>query len=132
LDWDYKDKFVDLSIPGYSKAALHKFKHPTPTHPGNARYTWNTPVYGARTQYIEAQQDIPPLPQKDITRIQHFAGTLLYYVRAVDPKLILQVNILASEQTQATAATSDKVIKLVDYCATHREAKLQYHESDMI
>jgi endonuclease I len=48
LDWDYKKKIVDLSIPGYIKAALHKFQHPTPTLPENAPQTWNPPVYGAK------------------------------------------------------------------------------------
>jgi hypothetical protein len=53
-------------------------------------------------------------------------------VRAVDPTLILPVNVLASEQTNATTATADKVIKLLDYCATHPEAKLRYRASYMI
>jgi hypothetical protein len=89
-------------------------------------------THGAKTQYIEENQDSPLLPQKDVTRIQQLAGTLLYYARAVDPTLVLPVNVLASEQTQATAATADKVITLISYCATHPEAKLQYHASDMI
>jgi hypothetical protein len=68
LDWDYeKNIFIDLSMPGYIKAALYRFQHPTPTRPDNAPYTWNPPVYGTKTQYIEAQQDIPLLPQKDVT-----------------------------------------------------------------
>jgi hypothetical protein len=67
LDWDYKKKFVDFSMPGYIKASLHKFQHPTPTRPENAPHTCNPPVYGAKTQYIEAQQDSPLLPQKDVT-----------------------------------------------------------------
>jgi hypothetical protein len=49
----------------------------------------------------------------------------------VDPTLILPVIFLASEHTQATAATADKVIKLFNYCATHTEAKLQYFASDI-
>jgi hypothetical protein len=53
-------------------------------------------------------------------------------VRAVDPTLILPVNVLSSEQTQVTTATADKVIKLINYCAIHMEAKLCYHASDMI
>jgi hypothetical protein len=97
LDWDYKSKFVDLSIPGYIKAALHKFQHPTPIHPENTPHTWNPPVYGSKTQYIEAQQDSPLLPQKDITQIQQLSGTLFYYARAADPTLILPVNVLASD-----------------------------------
>jgi hypothetical protein len=64
LDWDYKNKFVDLSMPGYIKAALHKFQHPTLTRPENAPYTWSLSIYGAKTQYIEAQKDNPLIPQK--------------------------------------------------------------------
>jgi hypothetical protein len=47
-------------------------------------------------------------------------GTLLYYARAVDPTLIMPNNVLASEQSKATAVTAvtadtaDKVIKLLN------------------
>jgi hypothetical protein len=44
----------------------------------------------------------------------------------------LTVNELSSEQTHATSATSNKVIKLINYCASHPEAELRYHASDMI
>jgi hypothetical protein len=119
-------------MPGYIKPALHKFQHPTPTRPENAPHTWNPPVYGTKIQYIEAQEDIPLLPQKDVTRIEQLSGTLLSNVRVIDLTLILPVNFPAPENTQATTATPEKVIKLLDYCATHPEDKLQYHASDMI
>jgi hypothetical protein len=57
---------------------------------------------------------------------------LLYYARAVDPTLIMPFNVLASEQSKATADTADKVIKLLNYCNTHPETKIRYHASDMI
>jgi hypothetical protein len=44
----------------------------------------------------------------------------------------MPVNVLASEKTRATAATADKIIKLLNYCTTHPEATLRYHASDMI
>jgi hypothetical protein len=100
-------------------------------HALKIHHTRSPPVYRAKTQYIEVHQDIPLPPQKDVTHIQQLGGALLYYVRAVDPTLILPVNVLASEQTQSTSATADKVIKLLNYCATHPEAKLRYHASDM-
>jgi hypothetical protein len=75
-------------MPSYIKTALNKFQHPTPTRPENAPHTCSPPVYGS-----EEQKDSPLLPQKDVTRIQQLAGTLLYYVRAVDPTLILPVNV---------------------------------------
>jgi hypothetical protein len=70
-------------MPGYIKAALHKFQHPTTTRPENAPHTWCPPVYGAKTQYIEAHLGIPLLPPKVFTHIQQLAGTLLYIARAV-------------------------------------------------
>jgi hypothetical protein len=56
----------------------------------------------------------------------------LYYARAVDPTLVMPINVLASEKSKATAVTADKVIKLLNYCNTHPETKKRYHASDMI
>jgi hypothetical protein len=36
LEWDYKNRTVDLSMPGYIEAALHKYQHAAPTRPENA------------------------------------------------------------------------------------------------
>jgi hypothetical protein len=72
--------------PGYIKAALHKYQHPAPTHPEHAPYQWNPSVHGAKTQYVEDTQDTPALSP----------STLLYYALAVDPALIMPVNVLAS------------------------------------
>jgi hypothetical protein len=72
------------------------------------------------------------MPPIDAIRIQKLAGTLLVYARPVDPHLITPVNVFASEQTKATTATADKVIKLLNYYVTHPDAKLRCHASDMI
>jgi hypothetical protein len=44
----------------------------------------------------------------------------------------MSINVLASQQSNATDVTSDKVIKLLNYCNTHPETKIRYHASDMI
>jgi hypothetical protein len=82
LDWDYINGTVDLSMPGYIKAALHKYHHPAPTRPEHAPHQWNPPVNGAKTQYVEDTQDSPALSPKDVTRLQQLGGTLIYYARA--------------------------------------------------
>jgi hypothetical protein len=51
---------------------------------------------------------------------------------AVDPILIMPINVLASEQSNATEVTADKVIKLLNYCNTNPETKIRYHASEMI
>jgi hypothetical protein len=33
LDWDYKNHTVDLSMPGYIKAAFNKYQHAAPARP---------------------------------------------------------------------------------------------------
>jgi hypothetical protein len=117
LDWDYEKRVVDLSMPGYIKADLQKFQHPYPTRSENEPHTRNPPVYGEIAQFIESLEDNPLLTPKDVTRIQKLAGTLLYYVRAIHPTLILPVNVLASEQNKAATSTADKVIKLLNYAS---------------
>jgi hypothetical protein len=85
-----------------------------------------------QTQYVEHETTSPALSAKDVNKLQQLMGTLLYYARAVDPILIMPINVLASEQSRATADTADKVIKLLNYCNTHPETKIRYHASDMI
>jgi hypothetical protein len=135
LEWDYKNRTVDLSMPGYIKAALHKYQHVAPTCPEHAPHTWNPPIYGAKTQYMEDETTSPALSDKHIDKLQQLTGTLLYYARAVDQTLIMPINVLASEQSKATAVTEDKVIKvikLLNYCNTHPDTEIRYHASDMI
>jgi hypothetical protein len=132
LDWDYNNRTVDLSIPGYIKAALHKYQHAAPARPLHAPHTWNPPLYGAKTQFVKDETISPALSDKDVNKLQQLTGTLLYYSRAVDPTLIMPINVLASEQSKATEVTADKVIKLLNYCNTHPEMKIRYHASDII
>jgi hypothetical protein len=132
LDWDYKKHTVDLSMPGYIKAALHKYQHAAPTRPEHAPHMWNPPVYGAKTQYVENETTSSALSAKDVNKLQQLTGMLLYYARDVDPTLIMPINVLTSEQSRATTDTADKVIKLLNYCNTHPETKIRYHASDMI
>jgi hypothetical protein len=81
---------------------------------------------------VEDEPTSPALSAKDVNKLQQLTGKLLYYARAVDPTLIMPINVLASEQSKATAYTADKVIKLLNYCNTHPETKIRYHASDMI
>jgi hypothetical protein len=83
-------------MPGYIKAALHKYHHAAPARPEHAPYTWNPPMYGTKTQYVEDITASPALSDKDLNKLQQLAGTLLYYARAVDPTLIMPINVLAS------------------------------------
>jgi hypothetical protein len=59
LKWDYENRHVDLSMPGYIKDALHKFQHPMPKRPKYAPHNWTVPACGQRIQYA-LLPDAPP------------------------------------------------------------------------
>jgi hypothetical protein len=76
LDWDYKNRTVDLSMPGYIKATLHKYQHTSPALPEHSPHTWNPPIYGAKTQFVSDTTHSPALSDKDVNKLQQLTGTL--------------------------------------------------------
>jgi hypothetical protein len=89
LDWDYKNRTVDLYMHGYITAALHKYQHPAPAHPEHSPHGWNPPIYGAKTQFVSDPTHSPVLSDKDVNKLQQLTGTM-------------PINVLASEQSNAT------------------------------
>ena len=132
LNWDYKNKTVDLSMPGYIEATLHRFQHPLPAKPQHSPHAWTAPTYGAATQWAIDADDSPPLQATDLTILQQILGTLLYYARAVDNTMLVAISTLASVQSKGTTATLNAAIHLLNYCATHPNATIRYKASDMI
>jgi hypothetical protein len=51
---------------------------------------------------VDDKTSSPALSDKDVNKLQQLTGTLLCYARAVDPTLIMPINVLASEQSSAT------------------------------
>jgi hypothetical protein len=131
LKWDYKNRTCEISMPGYVSNMLSKFQHDAPKHPQHAPSRYGTPVYGAKTQYA-TKDETPPLTAKQCLNIQKVTGSVLYYSRAVDPTVLMPINDIAMEQTKATEKTQAATNQLLDYLATHPDATIRYHASDMI
>jgi hypothetical protein len=131
LKWDYKNRTCDISMPGYVSNLLSKFKHDIPKHPQHTPSRYIIPVYGAKTQYA-TKDETPPLTATQCLTIQKVTGSVLYYARAVDPTVLMPLNDIATEQTKATEKTQAATNQLLDYLATHPDATIRYHASDMI
>jgi hypothetical protein len=131
LHWNYDDKYVDLSMPGYVKDSLHKFQHPLPKRPQYTPHNWTVPAYGQRIQYAPPPDLAPPATKADITRAQAIVGTLLYNARSVDPTLLVPLSTLASQLSTATTTTIKAVAHILDYCSTQPEATIRYYASGM-
>jgi hypothetical protein len=131
LKWDYNARTCDISMPGYVSNILSKFQHDTPKHPQHTPSRYVTPVYGAKTQYA-TKDETPSLTAKQCLTIQKVTGSVLYYARAVDLTVLMPLNDIATEQTKATEKTQAATNQLLDYLATHPDAAIRYHASDMI
>ncbi|MGL5935528.1 MAG: reverse transcriptase domain-containing protein, partial [Cetobacterium sp.] len=132
LEWDYANRHVTLSMPDYVKKALQRFVHPDPTRAQHAPYPWSAPNYGASIQYAEPEDTSTPLDKTGTKRLQEVIGTFLFYGRAVDNTMLTALSTLASAQSAGTEQTMDALTQLLDYAATHPNAKVRYYASDMI
>jgi hypothetical protein len=74
----------------------------------------------------------PPFTALQCLTIQKVTGSILYYARAVDPTVLIPLNVIATEQTKATKKTQAATNKLLDYLATHPDATIRSHASDMV
>ena len=131
LQWNYKNRYVDVSMPQYIEKTLQKFNHPTPARAQHAPHDWIRPAYGAKIQYAPADPNLPVLDQAGTTRVQSINGTLMYYARAVDPSMLPALNEISTQQAKPTEQTITKCNHLLDYAATHPNAVIRYHASDM-
>jgi hypothetical protein len=131
LKWDYKNRTCDISMTGYVSNVLSKFQHEAPKHPQYTLSQYVRPVYGAKTQYA-TKDETPPLAAQQCLTIQKITESVLNYARAVDPIVLMPLNDIATEHTKATEKTEGTTNQLLDYRATHPDATIRYHFSDMI
>lgn len=87
--------------------------------------------YGAKVQYAETD-DCRLLSPAERKPIQQLIGVLLFYARAVDCSLLVALSTLAAAQSKGTEATAAACTQLLNYCATHPDATVRFHASDMV
>jgi hypothetical protein len=130
LKWDYEKRTCEISMPGYVARALQRFSHPKPTRPQDSPHPWTAPKFGAHQQF--ATSDLTPvLDAANKKRIQEVIGTLLYYARAVDCTMLAAISSLSGQQANATQQTLMGITQLLNYCATHPDASIEFRASDM-
>ena len=72
------------------------------------------------------------LSDYQIKHVQDIVGNFVWYSRACDTTLPASLSAIASRQTKGTKAVMAACHQLLDYLATHPEAAIRYHASDMI
>eukprot|EP00804_Cyclotella_cryptica_P009002 CCRYP_003107-RA/>CCRYP_003107-RA protein AED:0.29 eAED:0.29 QI:0/0/0/1/1/1/2/0/642 len=132
LDWDYNNRKVHLSMPGYKAKALKQFHHKPPSKPQHSPFPTKPIKYGAKKQYAAPPSTAPLLDKKGKKFIQQVCGKLLFLGRAVDSPLLCPISAIASQSAAPTQDTMTQTLQLLDYLATQEEAVLTYHASDMV
>ncbi len=97
LDWDYVNRTVDISMPGYIKKKLQEYNHMLPEQMQAYPYTPAPKKYGAHTQTPLEVDSSPRLDEKGIKRVQKIVGSILYYARAVDMTVLMTLSAIAVE-----------------------------------
>jgi hypothetical protein len=54
LKWDYKARTLDISMPGYIRKQLQKYKHDAPTRPQHCPYSPQPKQFGSKAQQSAA------------------------------------------------------------------------------
>ena len=132
LTWNYTNRTCRLTMNGYISDILTKYGHPRPAKPQHAPHKHREIIYGAKSQLEPDDDTSPRLPDDGIKRVQGIIGSLLYYARAVDSKLLTTLSTIGAQQANATTSTLWAVEQLLDYVATYPNDGTTYRASDMI
>jgi hypothetical protein len=117
---------------GYITDVLLKYGHTPPAKPQHSPHQHRDIVYGAKEQLVPDNDTSPLLNNAGVKRIQGIAGSLLYYARAVDNKLLVALSAISSQQAKATEATAKAANQLLDYVSTYPSNGITYPASAMI
>ena len=119
-------------MPGYIKKVLQKYLHESPANPQHSPYIIAPKKYGTEAHNPLPPDKSSPVSKEKIKRIQGIVGSLLFYARSIDSTFLVGLNTIAMQQTSATDNTLKRTEDLLDYAATHPDAKVRYRASDMV
>ena len=117
---------------GYIEKFLLKYNHPFPKKPQLSPHKHRKISYGTKEQLVPEEDTSPPLDSQGTKRVQGIVGTLLYYARAMDNKLLVGISAIGAQQASATQGTSAAIDQMLYYCNTYPADSILYCSSDMV
>ena len=69
LEWDYKDRTVDIYMKEYINKVCKKYQHEMPARTENQPHKHTIPNYGAKVKLTEPKDTSNPLGPKDVKRL---------------------------------------------------------------
>jgi hypothetical protein len=97
IKWNYNRQRVHLSMPNYVNRALAQFQHTPPQKQQDHPYPHVKPMYGAKKQYSQVEDNFPTLNKAGKKFIQEVCGVFLYLAQAYNGGLLPVQSSLASQ-----------------------------------
>ncbi len=119
IEWNYATLCCRITMPGYISMLLLKFKHPHPPKPRLSPYKCLPISCGTKSHITPDPDSLELLDASCKCHVQEIMGSLLYYVREIDNKLLIALSAIAAHQAKATVATEQAVDLLLNYVATY-------------
>jgi hypothetical protein len=119
-------------MPENVEQALAQFGHEMPKLLQHQPHKHTVPTYGATIQYTKADNVTKLLLKEEKKYIQQVIGTFLCYGQAVDSTMLTALSSILSTQAEPTKETMANVKLFLHYVASHQNAIITYHASDMV
>ena len=132
LDWDYENGQVTLSLPDYIALVIERFRKRQHFKIQDSPHPYAAPKYGRTQQYAPNIPSESEISTEDNKFLEQVLGALLYYAMAIDCTMLVAINSVAVNKKYGMRATMDAVVQLLDYAATHPDAEVTFHKSNMI
>jgi hypothetical protein len=95
-------------MPGYIKKLLQKYKHCMPSKPQHCPYLLSPKQYHKKEKGFFLVNIFHKLSPEEIKDIQCFVGSMIFYVRAVNITILMELSSIAIKQTKGTTNTMAK------------------------
>jgi hypothetical protein len=115
-----------------SSNSCKKYKHASPPKLQHCPYTPQPKRFGSKAQRPLPPNMSPLLSNADIKHAQCIIGSILYYARAVNLIVLMALSTISSKRLRGTELIMTKTKQLLDYLATHPDATVRFHASNMI
>jgi len=122
--------YIDMSIPGYVKKAIQRFKRPNLIG-ADSPIIYIPPKYGKFQQEVHPEASSVPLTDAELKEMQEIVGVFLFYSRAVDPTMLTAINKIASRQSKPTSLIKQEIERFLQYANKWPDATMRIRASNM-
>ena len=119
-------------MPEYVCAEIYAFQHEKPKLPHDSPYPWTQPDDGKNNQMLSEKAPSEGLDKNNQKRLQKFLEILLYYAKAIDPKMLMALNSLEAVQKKTTIENAKQITRFLNYGTAHSNAIIEYIKSGII